>query len=85
MASTGRDGRNHLANLRVFGDHNAGKGRPDRAVVDRLLRDRNTGFGGRHLLLGELDFGFQAVGVGRGVVQCFLRLNASLLELLGAV
>src|SRR5206468_12831842 len=83
--TAGRIGRDHFANLSVLGNHNPRKWRANSAIVHRLLSNPNTGFGGSHLLLGELDFGFQAVGVGCGVVERFLRLDAGLLELLGSV
>ena len=48
------------------------------------MRNADARFGGRHLLLGELNFGLQAVRSRRSVVQGLLRLHASFLKLLRA-
>src|SRR5260370_16579951 len=84
-AATRGIGRNHLADVGVLGDDNAGERCANGAIVHRLLGDADTGFGGSYLLLGELDFGLEAVRGGRGVVESFLSLDACLLQLLGAM
>ena len=77
--------RDHLPDLGVFGHHNARKRCAYHAVVHSLLGNRNARFGGRHLLLGKGNFCPQAVSRGAGVVEGFLRLDAGLPQLLGAL
>jgi len=78
-------GRNHFANLSVFGNHDARKGRADGAIVHGLLGYGDARFGRGHLLLGERNFGLQTVRSRPGVVEGLLGLDAGLLELLSAV
>ena len=78
------DGRNHLSDLGIFRNHNAGEGGADGAIVHRLLRYADTSLGGSHLLPGEDNLGLEAVHRRGGIVECLLRLDTRLLELLGA-
>ncbi len=84
-SAAGRVGRDHFADLSVFGHHDARKGCANGAIIHRLLGHRDTRFGGSHLLLGKRDFCAQAVSRGEGVIESLLRLDARLPQLLGAL
>src|SRR2546427_398474 len=82
--AAGRIWGHHLAHLSVLGNDNPRKWCANRAIVHRLLGDANTRFGCGYLLLGEVDFGLEAVYGGGGVVESLLSLHAGLLQLFSA-
>src|SRR4029077_5449128 len=80
----GGNGGDHFADLGVFGNDNAGEGSANGAVVNRLLGFLNASLRAGHLLFGQGDFCFQAVGGGVSVIELLLSLHAGGLQLLGA-
>jgi len=50
----------------------------DRAIIESLLGYSDACLGSSDLLLGKHDFGFQAIGLHRGVVERLLGLNPPL-------
>ena len=83
--ASGRDGRDHLADLSILGDHDTRKRCADGAIVHGLLGFADACFGAEYLLFCKRDLGTQAVGRGADVVQSFLSLHAGGLELLRAL